>query len=78
GKARTFEDLTVATFNAMDREIMINYIDTPEDIRDTYQYFTEADLRKLRNAGYDSDFTELEDGVARYVRNFLLHNKVYQ
>lgn len=78
GKARTFEDLTIATFNAMDREIMINYIDTPEDIRDTYQYFTEADLNKLRNAGFDTEFTELEDGVDRYVRNFLLQNKVYQ
>lgn len=78
GKARTFEDLTVATFNAMDRDVMINYIDTPEDIRDNYQYYTEADLSKLRKAGYESDFTELEDGIKRYVRNFLIYNKVYQ
>ena len=77
GKARTFEDLTLATFKAMSRDPIINYIDTPEDIRDNYQYFTEANLNKLRSAGYNNSFTSLEEGVAEYVRNFLNKNAVY-
>lgn len=71
GQARTFNDLTRATFSAMGLEPDISYIDTPEDIRDKYQYFTEADMSKLKSIGYDKPFTSLEDGVADYVRNFL-------
>jgi ADP-L-glycero-D-manno-heptose 6-epimerase len=72
GKARTFLDLTRATFRAMGIEPNIEFMDTPEDIRDTYQYFTEANMDKLRAAGYDKPFWSLEDGVEDYVRKYLL------
>ncbi len=67
GKARTFLDLVNATFNSMGVEPEIEFIDTPEDIRDNYQYFTEADLSKLRAAGYTQEFTSLEDGIEDYI-----------
>ena len=67
GKARTFLDLVNATFNSMGVEPEIEFIDTPEDIRDNYQYFTEADLSKLREAGYTQEFTSLEDGIEDYI-----------
>ncbi|MBS3806387.1 MAG: ADP-glyceromanno-heptose 6-epimerase [Bacteroidales bacterium] len=72
GKARTFNDLVRSTFRAMDREEHIEYIDTPEDIRERYQYFTEAVMDKLRNAGYNKPFHSLEEGIDDYVRHFLL------
>lgn len=72
GKARSFFDLGVATFSAMHLQPNISFIDMPEDIRDTYQYFTEADMRKLRAAGYTHPFSTLEDGIADYVRHYLL------
>ncbi len=72
GRARTFKDLAVAVFAALSREPAIEYIDTPLDIRDAYQYFTEADITKLRAAGYDRAFTTLEDGVYEYVHDYLL------
>lgn len=75
GKARPFIDLAKATFEAMGKTPDIRFIDTPEDIRDTYQYFTEAAMQKLRKAGYKKPFTELEDGVKDYVRNYLLEGK---
>ena len=71
GKGRTFLDLVNATFSAMGREPQIDFIDTPEDIRETYQYFTEADLSKLRNSGYTTEFTTLENGIKEYVGNYL-------
>jgi len=71
GKARTFLDLAKATFAAMDKEPVIEFIDTPKDIRDKYQYFTEANMKKLRTAGYDKPFTSLETGVNDYVRRYL-------
>lgn len=71
GKARTFLDLARATFKAMGRPEAITFIDTPADIRDKYQYFTEADMRKLAGIGYSRPFTTLEDGVADYVTNYL-------
>lgn len=71
GKARTFEDLAKATFAALNRQAKIVYRDTPIQIRDKYQYFTEARMDRLRQAGYSKPFTELEDGVADYVRNHL-------
>lgn len=77
GKARTFLDLTRATFNAMHLEPAIEYIDTPLDIRDKYQYFTEARMEKLRSAGYAGEFQSLEAGVEDYVRNYLLVNSYY-
>jgi len=77
GKARTFEDLAKATFSAMGKEPVIEYIDIPEDIRDKYQYFTEAAMAKLREAGYTKDFYSLEEGVRDYVQHFLLKNAYY-
>lgn len=75
GKGRTFLDLTKNTFKGMDVEKNISFIDTPADIRDKYQYFTEANMTKLRSIGYDKAFTNLEDGVADYVKNYLIGNK---
>jgi ADP-L-glycero-D-manno-heptose 6-epimerase len=71
GKARSFADLAKAVFRAMNREPQIRYIETPEAIRAKYQYFTEAKMERLRAAGYAKPMTELEDGIARYVRDFL-------
>lgn len=73
GKARSFYDLAANTFNAMERDVNIEFIDIPEDIRDKYQYFTEANMSKLKASGYDKEFTSLEDGVADYVKNYLKH-----
>jgi ADP-L-glycero-D-manno-heptose 6-epimerase len=77
GKARTFMDLTTATFRAMDLEPRIEFIDTPLDIRDKYQYFTEASMEKLKKAGYTEEFTPLESGISDYVRNYLTHGNYY-
>ena len=77
GKARTFKDLVTAIFKSLDKEPVIEFIDTPLDIRDKYQYFTEADMVKLRNAGYKEDFYSLEEGVETYVKNFLIEKKYY-
>jgi len=75
GKARTFLDLVKNTFSAMSIEENISFIPTPEDIRDKYQYFTEAEMDKLRSIGYDKPFTSLEDGVKDYVQNYLKDEK---
>ncbi len=75
GKARTFFDLVSATFKALGKKKDISFIDTPEDIRDKYQYFTEADMNKLIEIGYSRPFTSLEEGVEDYVRNYLIENK---
>ena len=77
GKARTFKDLVEATFSAMNIKSNISYIATPIDIRDKYQYFTEADMQKLKNVGYKKSFTNLEDGVKDYVQNYLIDKKYY-
>lgn len=77
GKARTFKDLVTAIFSSLDMQPQIEFIDTPEDIREKYQYFTEADMSKLRAAGYDKKFFTLEEGVAGYVKDFLLAHKYY-
>jgi len=77
GKARTFKDLVTAIFKSLDKEPAIEFIDTPLDIRDKYQYFTEADMNKLRRVGYKEDFYSLEEGVETYVKNFLLDKKYY-
>lgn len=77
GKARTFLDLAKNAFRAMYVEEDIRFVDTPEDIRDKYQYFTEADMSKLKSIGYDKPFTSLEDGISDYVRNYLQHDKVW-
>jgi ADP-L-glycero-D-manno-heptose 6-epimerase len=76
GKARTFLDLTKNTFKAMDKKEDISYVDTPADIRDKYQYFTEAKMEKLKAAGYSKPFHTLEEGVNDYVKNYLI-KKIY-
>lgn len=68
GKARTFNDLAKAVFKALEIEENITYIDTPIDIRDKYQYFTEAKIDKLINSGCAVDFYELENGVLEYIK----------
>ncbi|NCI47937.1 ADP-glyceromanno-heptose 6-epimerase [Sediminibacterium soli] len=77
GKARSFTDLVNATFAGLDREPRIVFIDMPEDIRDKYQYFTEADMHKLRSAGYTQPFASLEEGIADYVRHYLVGLKYF-
>ena len=77
GKARTFKDLVKATFSALNIKSNISYIATPIDIRDKYQYFTEADMQKLKTVGYKKSFTNLEDGVKDYVQNYLIDKKYY-
>jgi len=71
GKARPFLDLAKAVFNAMKLPEKISFIPTPEDIRDKYQYFTEANMTKLHKAGYNKPFTSLETGVNEYVKTYL-------
>lgn len=77
GKARSFDDLEKATFRALDLPAQITYIDMPADIRDKYQYFTEADMHKLREAGYDQPFSTLEEAVEDYVKNYLVPGKYF-
>jgi ADP-L-glycero-D-manno-heptose 6-epimerase len=76
GKARTFLDLVKATFKALDKTPNIDFIDTPIDIRDKYQYFTEANMKKMKSIGYEIPFHSLEEGVTDYVKNYLI-NKNY-
>ena len=77
GLARSFNDLAKATFLSLELQPHIEYIDTPEDIREKYQYFTEATMDKLKAAGYNDDFYSLENGVGDYVRNYLSQNLFY-
>jgi ADP-L-glycero-D-manno-heptose 6-epimerase len=77
GTARTFNDLVKATFAGLDHPVDIVYIDMPTDIRDKYQYFTEADMSKLRTAGYNEPFYSLEEGINDYVRNYLRKESFY-
>jgi len=77
GKARSFYDLAASTFRGLDLDPNIVFIPMPEDIRDKYQYFTEANMQKLRNVGYSEPFYTLEEGVDDYVRNYLRPGKIY-
>lgn len=77
GTARTFLDLAKNTFKHLGKEADISFIDTPIDIRDKYQYFTEAVMGKLLNAGYSGGFHTLEEGVEDYVKNYLIEEKYY-
>lgn len=78
GTARAFYHLATSVFAALNLEPNIEFIDTPFDIRDKYQYFTEADMSKLRQvAGYKKEFTSLEAGVADYVKNYLASKSYY-
>lgn len=77
GKARSFYDLAANVFMAQDMKPNIEFIDMPLDIRDKYQYFTEANMTKLRVAGYTAPFYSLEAGVKDYVANYLVKNQLY-
>ncbi len=77
GKARTFKDLVTAIFNTLHLPVDIQFIDTPIDIRDKYQYYTEADMGKLLNAGYNTPFYDLEEGVTDYVTNYLVNTAYF-
>lgn len=77
GNARTFLDLGKAVFAALGKTPNIEFIDTPIDIRETYQYFTEANMQKLIAAGYEAGFTELEEAVEDYVQNYLQFHRYY-
>lgn len=71
GQARSFADLAKAVYVALGKPFEVEFIPTPEDIRDKYQYFTQANMARLRDAGYPGQFTALEDGVGRYVQDYL-------
>ena len=71
GKARTFLDLVNGVFNALEKKSEIEFIDIPSDIRDRYQYFTEANMQKLIHIGYNQPFHSLEEGINDYVKNYL-------
>ncbi|MFN6945016.1 MAG: NAD-dependent epimerase/dehydratase family protein, partial [Cytophagaceae bacterium] len=77
GDARTFLALAQNVFLAMDKDVNIEFIDTPEDIRDKYQYFTEANMKKLRSIGYTKPFYTLEEGIKEYITEYLLSSKYY-
>jgi ADP-L-glycero-D-manno-heptose 6-epimerase len=77
GKARTFLDLVKNTFAGVGKESQIEFIDTPIDIRDKYQYFTEANMTKMKSIGYSKPFHTLEEGVSDYVKNYLVGKKYY-
>lgn len=74
GKARSWNDLVKSLFNSMGKPVNVEYIDLPDHLADKYQYFTEATLTKLRGAGYALPTTSLEDGIADYIKNYLLKN----
>lgn len=78
GKARSFADLARAVYVALGKEPRIDFVDTPVEIRDRYQYFTEARMEKLRSAGYPGQFTPIEEGVRRYVQDFLSQPDPYR
>jgi ADP-L-glycero-D-manno-heptose 6-epimerase len=77
GQARTFYDLAAATFRAQQMDSKIEFIPMPEDIRDKYQYFTEAKMNKLQSAGYSDSFYSLEEGVTDYVQQYLVPGNYY-
>jgi ADP-L-glycero-D-manno-heptose 6-epimerase len=75
GKARTWNALVKSIFNALGRPINLDYVELPDHLKTKYQYFTEADISKIKKAGYTQPSFSLEDGVTDYVKNYLLHNK---
>jgi ADP-L-glycero-D-manno-heptose 6-epimerase len=77
GRARTFLDLATGTFRALGLSPSISFVDTPADIRDTYQYFTEADMSKVRSAGYHEPFVGLEEGIEDYVQRYLREERLW-
>lgn len=77
GKARSYLDLTRAVFENMKIQTDIQFVDTPSELRSRYQYFTEADIQKLREIGYSKPFTELEMGIREYVGQYLMHGECF-
>ena len=77
GQARSFKDLATAVMQSMGKTPNIEYIDMPTDLRGKYQYFTEANMAKLRKAGYKMPMTSLEDGIKDYVKNYLIQEDKY-
>ena len=77
GEARTFYDLAKTTFTALEKKPKISFIDTPADIRDKYQYFTQANMEKLKSIGYSTPFHTLEQGVTDYVQGYLVGGIYY-
>jgi ADP-L-glycero-D-manno-heptose 6-epimerase len=75
GKARTWNALVKSIFNAIGKPINIDYVELPDHLKTKYQYFTEANISKIKKAGYTHSLFSLEDGVTDYVKNYLLHNK---
>lgn len=75
GNARTWNDLAASIFKAMNKPVSIDYVDMPEELRGRYQYYTQADMDKLRNAGYTKEFSSLEDSAEDYVKNYLAQGK---
>jgi ADP-L-glycero-D-manno-heptose 6-epimerase len=78
GVARSFVDLIRAIGSALDARVDIEFVDMPESIRANYQYFTQANMGKLARAGYDGGFHSLEEGVADYVRAYLIRPDIYR
>jgi ADP-L-glycero-D-manno-heptose 6-epimerase len=74
GKARTFKSLAEQTFKSMSKTVNIEFIDIPADIRNTYQYYTQANMTRLKEIGYSSNFCTLEEGIDDYVQNYLMQN----
>lgn len=72
GEARSFKDLVTAVFKALNKKVNIEFIDMPVEIREKYQYFTEAKMEKIQSAGYKEKLTPIEEGVKHYVQEFLL------
>jgi len=77
GEARSFKDLALSVFNASKMEPKIHYIDMPTSLQEKYQYFTEANMQKLKDAGYDKPFSSLEEGVCDYIQNYMEQNDKY-
>ena len=78
GKARSFAEMAEAVFKAAGRPPLIDYVDMPYSIRDKYQYFTQAKMDRLRQAGYPGQFTPLEDGITEYVTKYLAAGDSYR
>jgi ADP-L-glycero-D-manno-heptose 6-epimerase len=77
GRARSFIDLVTPVFNSLGLPVNIEYIDIPEDIRDRYQYFTQANMNKLLSVGYVTPFCSVEEGVSDYVKNYLIPQRYF-
>ena len=77
GIARSFNDIAKTIFSILGKKENIQYIDMPENIRNSYQYFTQADVKKIRSAGYKETFLSLEESIQDYIKNYLLKEDPY-